>query len=380
MFWRRKPAPVPVSAPPAPPAEPAPPAHAAAPTAPTEELDKVLDVLADILRARARFAFGVGSQDAVAVASTFEQWAAHTLVRAPAPTGPKDAPVERRDWRGLVDFVTRHARREQEFVQGSTRDMGDAIFSLVDSVRRTSSAQGRQNELLTRKLSSLHVALASGSVEMLKREALAVASAVTHTLEEQQRLADEQARELKERLTALGEQLEQTRREGETDPLTRVANRRLFDVSLNRSVAVSDVLSRPLTLMMIDIDHFKGINDTHGHVVGDEVLRAVADVLSRTFPRRSDLVARYGGEEFAILLPDAGHEDVGALEQKLLGAIRAMRVPVGESEISLTVSVGVAVTCGGDAQDVVVRADRALYAAKRAGRDRLVLAGLAEAA
>lgn len=340
------------------------------------ELDAALDVVAGVLRARARFPFGVGTEDAASIASTFEAWAAHALVLSPPPD---DAPVKRdltaRDWRGLVDFANRHAKREREWVIGSTRDMGDAIFALVDSFRRSATAQGKQDDLLTRKVQDLQRALASGSADGLKREALSVASAVTQVLEEQRALAELQTKELRERLASLGEQLEQARRDGETDPLTKVANRRVVDDALPRLLTVAELVGRPLTLMMVDIDHFKAVNDTYGHVAGDEALRAVADVLVRSFPRRSDLVVRYGGEEFAIVLPDTGHEDVRLLHDRLLARVRAMRVKLGTTVLTLTVSVGTAISTGGvSAVELLQRADRALYVAKRSGRDRAVMA------
>ncbi|MBX3210361.1 MAG: GGDEF domain-containing protein [Labilithrix sp.] len=365
MFWRkRQPEPVERS-------EEAPPPSADQ----AAELEAAVEGAAEILRARARYAFFVGDEDAATISATFERWASHLLVRSPPPGASREdaaLPVTR-DWRGLVHYVSGHARREQEWVHGSVREMREAIFAMVDALGRSSCARGQHDALLRNRLATLNGAVQSGSVDALKREALAVAATVTAIMEEQRLLADRQARELEARLHVLTEQLEQTRREGETDPLTKLANRRVFDVSLTRALAVASAVGRPLTLLMVDVDHFKQVNDEHGHPAGDKVLRAVADGLARAFPRCSDMVARYGGEEFAIVLTDAGAHEATSLAARCLDAVRALRIDVGLRVLAVTASVGVAVARPGESSaELVARADRALYNAKRGGRDRFV--------
>ena len=371
MFWRKKsvPTPVAVVTPPAPPPAPTEPA------APPErtELDVALESVAEILRARGRHAFSVGDEDVRVVSSAYERWAGHIVLRSPPPGMAREPEPGARDWRSMVEFTSQRAKKEQAWALGSVRDMREAIFALVESFSRTSYSQGRQNETLRRRLAGLTAAVETGSLEALKREALMVAEAVTQVLEEQQQAAQLQAEALKSRLACLGEQLEETRREGETDPLTRLANRRLLDVTISRALTIASVMERPVTLMMVDVDHFKGINDSHGHPAGDQVLCALADALLRTFPRRSDLVARYGGEEFAVLLSDATGPDAKMLAARLLEAVRGLRVEVDGKTISLTVSVGLADSLTNESPgDLCRRADRALYAAKNGGRDRLV--------
>lgn len=371
VFWRRK----------QPRAEtPEPPRTSGAVPCSTTELDAALEGTAHILRARARHAFRVGHQDAATVASMFERWAAHVLVRSPPPGTPRDQAAEARDWRGLVHFVTEQSRREQDWVHGSMRETREAIFALVDSLARAATLQGRHDAVLRRQLVSLENAAASGSLDALKREAVAAAAAVSAVIEEQQQLADRRAEELEARLHVLAQQLEESRREGETDPLTRLPNRRVFDVTLGRALSVATLVGRPLALLMVDIDHFKRVNDDHGHPVGDRVLCAVADALARTFPRGSDLVARYGGEELAVVLADCGPDEARSAAERCTAAVRALRIERGSVAVSVTCSVGVAIAeRGEDVPSLVVRADRALYDAKRSGRDRFVVSGDARA-
>ena len=133
----------------------------------------------------------------------------------------------------------------------------------------------------------------------------------------------------------------------------------------------------PLSLMMIDLDLFKQINDRHGHTVGDGVLRGVALALRRNV-RKIDIVARYGGEEFCVVLPRVGKPEALEVAEKLRRSVAAAKLPgpEGGGPLTVTISIGVA-TLGIDADDVaglIEKADSALYEAKREGRDRVAMA------
>jgi diguanylate cyclase (GGDEF)-like protein len=151
-----------------------------------------------------------------------------------------------------------------------------------------------------------------------------------------------------------------------TDGLTGVANRRVFDESLTRELARAERIGGGVTLAMLDIDHFKRINDTHGHLTGDEVLCDIATCVAGRI-RITDTVARFGGEEFALVLPDLDGEEALTVVQRITEAVRALR-----PELGVTISAGLA-TYPDDASDpltLIERADAALYASKRGGRDR----------
>ncbi|MDP9344888.1 MAG: GGDEF domain-containing protein, partial [Actinomycetota bacterium] len=155
-----------------------------------------------------------------------------------------------------------------------------------------------------------------------------------------------------------------------TDALTGLPNRRALRDSLTRMLAQSGRTMSPLSVIALDLDHFKAINDTYGHDRGDAVLAAVGDMLTRSV-RNSDLAARTGGEEFVVLLPDTGAEGAQAVAEKLR-ATMATVTGLGLSK-ALSASFGVA-TCPDHATDdsgLLRLADRALYTAKAAGRDRV---------
>jgi diguanylate cyclase (GGDEF)-like protein len=160
-------------------------------------------------------------------------------------------------------------------------------------------------------------------------------------------------------------------RQAVTDPLTGLSNRRSFTKALERKVEHADRFAEPLSLLMIDIDRFKAVNDTYGHAAGDAVIKAVADTILASI-RKVDVAARVGGEEFAVILPKSTMKSSLETAERIRKAVRKCVIPHGRTSLSVTVSIGVA-TRSGERQvpDVLVKeADRQLYAAKEGGRDR----------
>jgi len=157
------------------------------------------------------------------------------------------------------------------------------------------------------------------------------------------------------------------------DRLTGVANRETLLTVLLAEVERASRHYKPLSVAFIDIDRFKPINDTFGHQTGDTVLSKLSDVLSRIFLRKNDLVARYGGDELAVVLRETTVADAKMLADRLLRAVRAVRIEREGTSIGLTVSIGVAeLQAGETAAAWLERSDRGLYKAKNAGRDQVV--------
>jgi diguanylate cyclase (GGDEF)-like protein len=168
---------------------------------------------------------------------------------------------------------------------------------------------------------------------------------------------------------------DELRRAAETDPLTGVSDRRRFFTLAAEALVESETSGRPLSLLMVDVDHFKTINDRFGHAAGDEVLRTVARRLAEAV-RLEDTVARLGGEEFAVLLPRLDRTAAAAVAERLRMVMAGAPVVVEAAPVRVSISIG-GVTHGGaptaataSVDALLERADRALYAAKHAGRDR----------
>lgn len=160
-----------------------------------------------------------------------------------------------------------------------------------------------------------------------------------------------------------------------TDALTFLPNRRQIIGDLQREVIFSDRYGTPLTISMLDIDHFKKINDNYGHIVGDEVLRSLAGEL-RDHIRYPDTIGRYGGEEFLLVLPHSTLRAASQQAERLCRHIRSLRIQTAEQEITLTISIGIAQykIHNEDWQGLLNRADAALYQAKNNGRDQWAVA------
>ncbi|HET7621233.1 MAG TPA: sensor domain-containing diguanylate cyclase [Gemmatimonadaceae bacterium] len=170
-------------------------------------------------------------------------------------------------------------------------------------------------------------------------------------------------------------QLEEVTARAATDELTGLPNRRMFDERLKQHLAECDRFDQVLSLILCDVDHFKQVNDQHGHRSGDLVLAAIARALGHGI-RNIDICARYGGEEFAILLPQTPVERARDVAERLRKTVEALRVPIDGGMISVTASFGVACypTSGGGRESLFLTADRALYAAKDAGRNKVMIA------
>ena len=172
-------------------------------------------------------------------------------------------------------------------------------------------------------------------------------------------------------LTQLRAQVDRLSKDSRTDALTGVANRRAFDEAMTQLMAEAGDEGTPLCLLLADIDHFKSFNDTHGHLVGDSVLRFVAQEMEQCVKGR-DLLARYGGEEFAVVLPNTGHAGAMMLAESLRAIIESQR-PVddqGNEVDKVTISIGVAqYVPGEDTHLFIDRSDACLYASKENGRN-----------
>ena len=178
-----------------------------------------------------------------------------------------------------------------------------------------------------------------------------------------------------EEIAQLRRELDVVRTESLTDALTSLGNRKFFDSALERSVAECHADNEPLSLLLADVDHFKQINDTFGHVVGDRVLRFVASTLKDTITGK-DIAARYGGEEFAVIMPRTPlRAAVDVAEQLRLAVKKAelVRRSTGEKQNCLTISIGVAALHARTSpQALIEAADVCLYAAKRSGRNCVI--------
>ena len=175
--------------------------------------------------------------------------------------------------------------------------------------------------------------------------------------------------ESSETIKKLENRLLHSERDAHYDPLTLISNRRVFESRLKELFVEFDKTKAPFVLIMVDIDDFKNVNDLYGHKVGDEVLRAVANILQHEL-RGDDLAARYGGEEFVILLPSTSLREANPVADRLRRKVEATSLNSSHNPVSVTISLGLAQSRPSDVpDDLVKRADKALYLAKNLGKN-----------
>jgi diguanylate cyclase len=197
----------------------------------------------------------------------------------------------------------------------------------------------------------------------------------THEMRDTTRALEERLTLSKTEISNLQQSLEAIRQESLTDPLTGLGNRKYFDRSIDSAIESALITGEPLSLLMFDIDYFKSFNDSYGHLTGDQVLRLVGMSLKQSI-KGQDITARYGGEEFAVVLPNTALRQALTVADHIRRAVMSKELKkksTGEILGRVTISVGVSMLKpGDDADSLIERADACLYAAKRAGRNRVV--------
>ena len=257
------------------------------------------------------------------------------------------------------------------------RDAGDKLSQQLATVTRAIATAQKSNEAYGATLADATKELVAENAQASVAQIVETLSAATRKIQKENRSLEKRLKDSTTEVGRLKEHLEQVRREATTDALTSLANRKAFDEELDRAVHEADGSGMPMTLAVIDIDHFKGFNDTWGHQTGDQVIRYVASVIGRmaALPR---FAARYGGEEFGVIFPSEGAAIVEQCLEEIRDEIASRmlkRRSTNEDLGAVTISAGLAERRPGEsAHALMERADAALYGSKRSGRNRVTSA------
>ncbi len=339
------------------------------------DYDRVIDATGEILRILGEYSFDLNEIDSKEINQLFQDWSRHILIGAPKPSGQiiedKSSRIKR-DWLGMLKFVSKHRQTENKFVNQTVGDFRDVIWSFIHSFSYAiHEDQITDSECLV-QLDRLKSVLERNSIQEIKRETYAVVEILNKNIENRKQRQNKEIKSLGEQLILLRDQLNRAKEENSFDPLTKLYNRKSFDDHLSRTFELNMFSGEEACILMVDVDHFKKINDTYGHQAGDSVLRQLADCIIRVFPRKSDFVARYGGEEFCIILRQENLNASKMLANRLLKAVRILCFEHEDIELKLTVSIGIACLQPGDSKEYwLERSDMALYQAKQNGRDRI---------
>lgn len=246
------------------------------------------------------------------------------------------------------------------------------VLSGLAQTGRSAAAYGKTLETVKGALTD--EALANGTSSVTLIEMVSRVLDQTRAMRQQSQDIERQLKDSVSEVSRLRDQLDDARREAMTDTLTCIANRKMFDFVLRQAIMDAIETFEPLCLLMLDIDHFKQFNDSHGHHVGDQVLRLLASVLTQTV-KGQDTPARYGGEEFTVVLPQTRLANALKLAEAIRERVSRKSIinrKTAERLGTFTVSIGVAQFRPGEPPRYLIeRADAALYTAKRGGRNRV---------
>jgi len=345
----------------------------AQPTAAEANLDGALDTVSAMLRIMGAQSFAIDSEiDTIDFEALCAAFARHVENGSAVPEWevPQDS-AGRRAWNRVRRFFTDRRKAETRFVTERLHDYRGIVEDLVSGLRNVVQRDKRTEDTICQRLELVQQAVDAGDLSRIRDSVTETVQEVEETFAEQKREYEERLAELNGRMASLRQDLVDAREEMQRDALTDAFNRGAFDQAIQRNLNMHHVLQQPITLLLIDIDHFKTVNDKFGHAAGDEALRKLGDCLARSFIRKSDFVARYGGDEFAVILPDTRATHAGKLIENLLRRAEDIRLNSGPDEALVTCSVGYTEVSDDDTvETLLARADEALYKAKSAGRNR----------
>jgi len=291
--------------------------------------------------------------------------------------------AEEKNIKSVESLFERHKKMIPTFIEKQKayfQDREKEIWDIIDLQRTAIASLDSGNRDYNRKMyeqsQQIDAITMLDDIKTIKKKLKKEVEAIQETVQKKQELDKQQMDALAKQISILNLELKEAKTKGMTDDLTKAYNRGAFDTYLRKIVDQNAIKPSPFSLLILDIDDFKEINDVYGHQIGDRVLVALVKKCNE-FIREKDFLARYGGEEFVIVLPGASLKNAVKKARRLLKAVAGTRyIPSKEKKsegISITVSIGVSSFDKEDSASTVIdRADRALYQAKRTGKNRVV--------
>lgn len=277
----------------------------------------------------------------------------------------------------LRQYFASHRIEEYAYVQKSFDDFRGILWAFIDQMAEDFSDEKKADRELKNHLDSLREAVEANSIDSLKSQARQFIQNYNEYHNRKDTRRSKRMESIKKNLDLVKKQLTDAHHSAQTDHLTKAFNRQAFDAHIKQQKNLSEISKKPCCLLALDIDHFKKVNDTYGHAIGDFVLQECVKILQASFQLETDFVARTGGEEFMVILSEASlHEAVKRAEQ-VRQHIQNEAFVQDSHTIRFTISMGLAqLVPGEDVSTWIKRADQALYTSKRTGRNKLTLADL----
>jgi diguanylate cyclase len=342
----------------------------------SEDVGLVLDALGGILATFGRHAFDMPDRPAEDVTSEFGRWQRHATMGVPliaVPNAASSVGIKERDWDGVMRTFAEQRREESRYVDAAVGELRDALWACVETVHNAVKIDQKTDLTAETQMERARTAINRLQTGNIKQEVLGAVAAIQQALQTRRDQQELQYVSLATKLDRLGRQLEEAKRESTTDPLTGLGNRKLFDSSAERAMHLHSLGRTPVTLVMIDLDKLKFVNDMYGHQSGDAFITGVAKCMAKVFLRQSDVICRFGGDEFAAVLNNTDWKIGMTLAKRLQDTIATMPSPHPGLEFQVGASIGLAQLDSTEEVDGwIARADKALYKAKQG--DRIALA------
>ena len=332
-----------------------PPASAIEQVGDDEAIGRVLDAAGALVRLVGVHAHDTDARSAAEARREADQWRRHLTTGIGRPgrgTGGAQhaGGLAARDWEGAVRYATADRQAEHTYVARTLEELRSTVWTLVQGLHDVIGAEAQAGRSSASAVRQLRTLVEESEPEALRAAARAAVGELGTLLARREQERERQLADLGREVASLGAALEEARREGSTDPLTGLGNRRAFDAADAHAAALHGLWGQSACVLLAGVDLLKQLNDTAGDAAGDAALERVAAQLSRSFLRRTDVVARIGGDEFAVLVRDAALEEGGRLGARLVAGMRASARPAGEPRqaaesrelLEIGLSVGVA--------------------------------------
>lgn len=275
----------------------------------------------------------------------------------------------------LRQFFSSYRLAENSYIEKTFDDFKNIIWDFVDELSVDLLQEQFNNDEVKSSFEQLKEAVEANSIDQLKTNARQFIDTYIEIQSKNSERHNQRMNVIQKNLDKVQKKLIEANHNMNTDHLTKAFNRKSFDEHLKNVLRLTKASMKPVTLLMLDIDHFKKVNDTYGHAMGDFVLVELVTMLKDSFNKDADFVARLGGEEFAVVLSDQALSEAVDRTQALLNRIRGEVFVKDDMQLSFTISVGVAQFEENETPDHwMKRADEALYASKNNGRNRYTVA------
>ena len=338
-------------------------------------LDGAVDALAAIIRAWGDHPIELPERTLVEIRDECEAWARHLLIATEPPGEAAVLAKGERDWIGVERNFRRLRQQETAHVMETQSGLRHALWVCIQALGKASVSDSRCDGQVSERLSTLRSAAQASDVAVLRREVTATVNLLDSHIEARRARYESQVGELSDKLQHMTAAFVREREAGQLDALTKVYCRAALDDHVSDICQMAQIITPSAIMFLMDVDHFKWVNDEFGHTAGDDILQRVSAAMRREYRRRGDFIARYGGDEFVAVIEEGTLENAVTIGERVLSAVREVEALHKEQTIRVGMSMGIAPLRQGETpREWLDRADAALYASKNAGRDRLSVA------